>query len=61
MRSPLEKFLEEALRAFERERAGASLAPGARNQRPRGARQSVAFLLGRPPAKGEALKDLAGN
>lgn len=56
-KAPFEQFLESALKDFERERQQAGLAPAAIEHRMRGARQFVAFLLGRPPGKGEHLKD----
>jgi hypothetical protein len=51
---PFEQFLEQALKDFERERQQAGLAPDAIDHRMRGARQFVAFLCGRAPAKGES-------
>jgi hypothetical protein len=56
MKSPLELFLEGALKEFERDRQQAGLAPDAIGHRMLGARQFVAFLIGRSPAKGEQTK-----
>ncbi len=53
MKAPVERFLEDALKEFEQERQTAGPAEGARKERIRGAKQFVAFLLGRAPKKYE--------
>ena len=55
MKPRFERFLEESLREFEQERKH-TLAEGAAKERIRGAKQFVAFLLGRTPKKHERTK-----
>ena len=57
MKPPLERFLENALKEFERHLRGERLKEGPIDHRMRGAREFAVFLLGRPHRKHEVTKD----
>jgi hypothetical protein len=59
MKPPFDRFLDETLKEFELHLKSEGI-QGAREQRPRGAREFAVFLLGRPHRKGEVTKGKIG-
>ncbi len=60
MEPPFERFLDQALKDFKVHLRNERMEEGPQEQRMRGAREFVVFLLGRPHRKGEVTKGKIG-